>query len=117
MNNLNTLTDSSIDSLEISKNTEEKKNLQGDFNEEDYEKENTITISPPALKDWSKDSEYDRISKELGLENNSQSDDFSINEKDLDENLNTNIYTDEGFEKIEQECQEVVNTEQSKGFL
>ena len=97
----------SLGSLEVSKITEEKYKKSMNSSENDH----TITISPPALKDRSKGSEYDRTSKELGLDTNSPSDDFEINEKDLDENCNENIYTDEGFEELEKQCQD----EQSDG--
>jgi hypothetical protein len=50
-----------------------------------------------------KNSDYDRNSKELGIDN-SPSDDFEINENELDENFNMNIYSDEGFEEMEKQC-------------
>lgn len=72
----------SLGSLEVSKITEDR----GKRSQNSSEGDHTITISPPALKDRSKGSEYDRTSKELGLDTNSPSDDFEINEQDLDEN-------------------------------
>lgn len=94
--------DSSLSSLSMSKISDHKKS----DTEEDNELEKTLTISPPAMKDWAKGAEFEQISKELGIDNNSPSDDFSINEKDLDENYNANIYTEE---------QEII--EDGKNFL
>lgn len=67
--------------------------------------DSTINISPPHIRDWDKGSDYDRTSKELGIDHHSPDEEYEINEKDLDENYNTNIYSDEGFEELEKQCQ------------
>ena len=106
--NIHDNSDNSLSSLEVSKLTEEK--------EEDIEKDLTITISPPPLKDCSKGTEYERISKELGIETHSPEDDFEINEKDLDENYNMNWYSDEELEKVENNDQGINNYSHNLGI-
>lgn len=63
----------------------------------------TINISPPHIRDCDKGSDYDRTSKELGIDHHSPDEEYEINENDLDENYNTNIYSDEGFEELEKQ--------------
>jgi hypothetical protein len=63
-----------------------------------------------------KNSDYDRNSKELGIDN-SPSDDFEINENELDENFNMNIYSDQGFEEMEKQCLDDQDLDNDNGRL
>jgi hypothetical protein len=89
----------SLGSLEVSKITSDHKKDDSDDNESN---DLTITISPPNAKDYNRNSEYNRTNKELGI-SNSPEDDFEINENELDENYNTNIYSDEAFDELEKQ--------------
>ena len=80
------------------------KSLLIDDQEYSYEcSDYSISISPPQVN-HTKDRDYDRSSKKSN-NNQSPDEDFSINEQELDENFNSNIYSDDGFEDLERQYQ------------